>query len=156
MSKNKGGRPRKYKTPKALQAAVDEYFKSCEGELLKDDDGRVLLDKHRKPIYLNQKPLTVTGLAYYLGFASTQSLFDYAEDERFSAIISRAKLRIESYLEERLMDRDGQRGAQFNLQCNFRWNDKVAEHSEDESNTGVIMISDVDETTEDDVKEVSV
>lgn len=136
---NKGGRPRKWSSVKKLEEAIDAYFTSCEGTPVRDGEGELLVYKG-SVIYEGRKPPTVSGLAYWLGFQSTQSLFDYQKDEKFSAIITRAKLRIESYLEERLMDRDGQRGAEFNLRCNFKWNDKQDTDNGDDEETGVIMM----------------
>lgn len=155
---NKGGRPRKYNSAKSLQDAVDKYFEECfKPRFLKDEEGSIIRDKKGNPIYLGEKPPTVSGLAYYLGFASTQSLMDYEKDERFSLIIRRAKLQIEEYLEGRLMDRDGQRGAEFNLRCNFKWNDKQDDsNTSDITNTGLIMIAPVlqEDTDKEEMKDV--
>lgn len=154
---NKGGRPRKWNSTKKLEEAIEAYFESCEGTPIYDDKGRAIVFKGAV-VYKNRKPPTISGLAYWLGFQSTQSLFDYQKDERFSAIITRAKLRIESYLEERLMDRDGQRGAEFNLRCNFKWNDKQEMSNDDEKETGVIMmvpvVEEPEETKEGDTENV--
>ena len=38
------------------------------------------------------------------------------------------------------MDRDGQRGAEFNLRCNYGWNDKKESANDDGKETGVIMM----------------
>lgn len=115
-------RPLKYKTVEELQAAIDQYFTSCEGELLKNSDGGVVLDKRSVPIVVGAHPPTVTGLAYALGFATRQSLLDYQGKKQFVDTITRAKLYIESYTEQRLFDRDGVNGAKFSLEHNFRWN----------------------------------
>ena len=49
------------------------------------------------------EPPTVTGLALYLGFASVQSLEDYAKrGPDFSAVIKRAKLRVQHRYEKNL------------------------------------------------------
>lgn len=136
---NKGGRPRKWNSAKKMEESIEEYFKNCEGKPVYDDDGKLMVYKG-SVVYTGCKPPTVSGLAYWLGFQSTQSLFDYQKDDKFSAIITRAKLRIESYLEERLMDRDGQRGAEFNLRCNYGWNDKKENANDDGKETGVIMM----------------
>ncbi len=144
-----GGRPRKWDSPKKMEKAIEEYFAKCEGTMLIDEGtGLPVLTKAGQQIFINRKPPTVTGLTLHLGFAATQSLFDYAKDERFSAIISRAKLRIESYLEERLMDRDGQRGAEFNLRCNYGWTDKREININTDDNTGVIFMVPVKEEPE--------
>lgn len=98
------GTPR-YKTAAEMQAKIDEYFTERDG-----------------------RPITLSGLALHLGFLSRQSLLNYKhKNKAFLDTITRAKLRCESYAEERLFDRDGQRGAEFSLRCNFGWNDKVQE-----------------------------
>lgn len=92
-------RPPKYKTAEEMQKSIDEYFLKCEA---------------------SEKPLTVTGLALHLGFTSRQALLNYQGKKAFVDTVMRAKLRIESYAEERLYDRDGCRGAMFSLERNFR------------------------------------
>ena len=87
-----------------------------------------MADKFGYPIILDQKPLTVTGLALALGFTTRASLLNYqAKSKAFREIIEKAKLQIENYAEMRLYDKDGSNGAKFNLQNNFRhWDaDKV-------------------------------
>lgn len=70
----------------------------------------------------------MTGLALALGFTSRQALMNYQAKKGFVDTVTRAKARIEAYAEERLFDRDGQRGAEFSLRYNFRWvNDEKKE-----------------------------
>lgn len=114
-------RPLKYKTVDELQAAIDQYFNACKGEVLLDDKGSVVTDKHGRPIIIDAEPPTVTGLAFALGFSSRQSLLNYQGRKAFLDTITRAKLRCEAYAEGRLYDRDGSRGAEFSLKYNFRW-----------------------------------
>ena len=118
------GKPR-YKNPEEMQGKIDEYFDSIGGELLLDDEGKPVFTKAGEPCYIKPpRPPTVTGLALYLGFASRQALINYAGRSRgFNDTITRAKSRIEEYAETRLYDRDGQRGAEFNLRVNFGWRD---------------------------------
>jgi hypothetical protein len=119
------GRPSKYKTAKQMQKIIDEYFKSCEGEILKNEDGEIVFDKYGQPVIINRKPPTVTGLALALGFNSRQSLLNYQDKAEFLDTITRAKSRIEEYAESRLFDKDGVNGAKFNLINNFKgWKDK--------------------------------
>lgn len=123
----KAGRPPKYKTVEELQQKIDEYFKSCEGEMLKDENGEAVLDKHGNPVWIHIKPPTVTGLALALGFTSRQSLLDYQAKPQFLDTIARAKSRCEQYAEERLFDRDGANGAKFSLTNNFKgWHSEKA------------------------------
>ena len=55
----------KYTDPDTLQAKVDEYFELCEGKVVTDGYGMPMLDKYGNPIVINQRPLTVAGLAYH-------------------------------------------------------------------------------------------
>lgn len=73
---SKAGQPPKYRSAELLAQAINAYFKS-----LKDD----------------QKPPTVAGLAYALGFCDRQSLYDQAKrGTKYSCIIKTAKTFIES------------------------------------------------------------
>lgn len=116
-------RPLKYKTVQELQTAIDEYFLACEGEMLKDDDEKPILNKWGEPVMLGRKPPTVTGLALALGFAGRQALLNYQGRAAFKDTILRAKSRCEEYAETRLFDKDGANGAKFSLACNFGWSD---------------------------------
>lgn len=114
------GAPRKWKSVKAMQEAIDAYFKKCEGEPL-IVDGSAAVDKYGVPIIINVKPPTVTGLALALGFTGRQALLDYQERPEFADTVTRAKSRCEEYAESRLYDKDGANGAKFSLGCNFGW-----------------------------------
>lgn len=74
---NPVGRPPDFKTAEELDIEVNKYFKTKE-------------------------PKTITGLAYYLGFASRQSYYDYAAKGQFAYILKRAHLKIEKIHEGRL------------------------------------------------------
>lgn len=117
----KMGRPPKYETAEQMQTAIDRYFEDCKGEPIIGDDGMPILDKYGQPFIINSHPPTVTGLALALGFTSRRALLDYQGRGEFIHTVLRAKARIEAYAEERLFDRDGQRGAEFSLKYNFRW-----------------------------------
>jgi len=73
-AKHAGGRPLKYKTPEALQKAVDAYF---------EETG----------------PKSVFGLAISLDMEA-RSLIEYQERDQFFPIITRAKDRIKRYYDE--------------------------------------------------------
>ena len=136
VNPSKGTRCR-WMSPEHLQCMVDEYFESCNGPLF-DKKGELLRDNNGNIVKGQVKPCTVSGLALYLGI-STQTLKRYREglvdevlDEMkaetedrltFSRVILKAKQRIEAYAEGRLYDRDGQRGAQFVLDCCYGWVD---------------------------------
>lgn len=125
------GRPSKYKTVEEMQAVIDQYFEDCKGEPINGDDGQPILDKYGQPFIINAHPPTVTGLALALGFTSRQALLNYQAKKAFVDTVLRAKARIEAYAEERLFDRDGQRGEEFSLKYNFRWVDEMKQ-DEDE------------------------
>ena len=133
-------RPLKYKTVADLQAAIDGYFKTCEGRPLLDDTGQPVFHKGQ-PIIIDAKVPTVTGLALALGFKSRQALLNYQGRKQFNDTITCAKSRCEAYAEERLYDRDGTNGAQFSLRCNFGWNDKA----EQIKTEGVTIVDDIPE-----------
>ncbi len=120
------GRPPKYKTKEEIEEKIEAYFKKCEGEILKDDNGEPVLNKWGKPVVINCQPPTVTGLALALGFTTRTSLLNYQGKKEFMDTITRAKTMIEAYTEERLFDRDGTSGAQFSLRNNFSgWNEET-------------------------------
>lgn len=122
---NAVGRPPKYKNKEQIEELIEQYFKSCEGEILKDRDGELIFNKYGQPVIVNQRPPTVTGLALALGFSSRQALLNYQAKKEFNDTITRAKSRIEQYAEERLFDRDGSNGAKFSLSNNFKgWSEK--------------------------------
>lgn len=124
-SGNKVGRPPKYKSKEEIQEKIDDYFKACEGTVLKDKDGTPVFDKYGNVIITGTKPPTITGLALALGFTSRQALLNYQAKKEFVDTITRAKTRVEQYAEERLFDRDGANGAKFSLANNFKgWNEK--------------------------------
>lgn len=119
------GRPPKYKSVEEIEQKIEAYFKSCEGEPLKDRDGTVLTDKYGAPIIVGRKPPTITGLALALGFSTRQSLLNYQGKKEFVDTITRAKSFVEKYAEERLFDREGVQGAKFSLINNFKgWSEK--------------------------------
>ena len=131
----KAGRKPRYKSAEEMQVMIDRYFESCKGEPLMVGD-EPYLDKLGRPVMINMHPPTVTGLARALGFNSRQTLMNYQAKRGFMDTLLRAKMRVEEYCEERLFDRDGQRGAQFSLEHNFKW----LQSGEDSSETGVIEI----------------
>ena len=123
--KNKGGRPPMYNTKEEMQEKIDAYFEKCEGTVLNNASGEVVLDKYGDPVVVGRKPLTITGLALALGFNSRQALLNYQAKDEFNDTIMRAKSIVEQYAEERLFDKDGAKGAKFSLANNFvGWKEK--------------------------------
>lgn len=134
------GRPPAYKTPEEMQIVIDDYFEKCEGKPLLNDTGSPMFDKSGKVIMIGARPPTVTGLALALGFRSRQALINYQNKKSFVDTVTRAKMQVEAYAEERLYDRDGQRGAEFTLKYNFRWAEQPREDESTEG-TGVVEIT---------------
>ena len=133
----------KFKTPEEMQEKIDAYFEDCKGHPLTDENGNIILDKYGQPIILGVKPLTVTGLALALGFATRQSLLDYEGKGQFRSMIQQAKLRIENYAEMRLYDKEGSNGAKFNLQNNFRNWEADKPKQDDKRGPAVNIICDI-------------
>lgn len=98
----KEGRPLKFETADELEAAIQAYF-----------DNQVE----------SKAPITISGLAYFLGFESRQSIYDYKERQKFSYILKRATFFVESCYEEKLSGTTPT-GAIFALK-NMGWRDKV-------------------------------
>ena len=136
------GRPPKYKSREEIEKKIDDYFKKCEGEILKNDEGEVVFNKFGNPVVTNRRPPTITGLALALGFTSRQALLNYQAKKEFVDTITRAKSRVEAYTEERLFDRDGSNGAQFSLRNNFKgWNEKqITQLDEEEQKARIEQI----------------
>jgi hypothetical protein len=97
IGKHAGGRPPLFETPEQLLELVESYFSS--------DD----------------KP-TLSGLSFNLGM-SRQSLYNYAEKDEFFDIIKKARQRIESVYEKRLIYESNPTGVIFALK-NMGWFDK--------------------------------
>jgi hypothetical protein len=135
----KAGRPPTFQSAEAMQQVIDDYFKSCDGKPILNTNGEPIFDKAGNVILIGAHPPTVTGLALALGFHSRQSLLNYQGKKAFMDTVTRAKMQIEAYAEERLYDRDGQRGAEFNLKYNFRWAEQNKGDDEDEG-TGVVEL----------------
>lgn len=141
----KAGRKPLYTDPEEMQRRIDAYFTSCEGKVLYKPDGSAQLDKWGNVVMVHVRPPTITGLALALGFTSRQSLLNYQGKSAFVDTITRAKLRVESYAEERLFDRDGAAGARWTLACNFGWREqpKDEEAGLGDDRGGVVVLPEV-------------
>ena len=93
----------KYKDAKELQEKINNYFAKCDEE-------------HR--------PYTICGLALFLG-VHRETILNYSKREEYADIISAAKLRIETQLEESLYRLGNNSGVIFNLKNNYGWKDTV-------------------------------
>jgi len=110
------GRPPLFESPEELQKAIDAYFEWCKGDL-SDVMSTETNQWTREP-----EPLTITGLALYLGFESRQSLYDYEKNSEYSYIVKRARLTVENGYEKRLLS-DKPVGSIFALK-NMGWADR--------------------------------
>lgn len=135
--------PLRYKSAAEMSAAIEKYFKDCEGHVLTDSGGKTVYDKNGEPVIVGAHPPTVTGLALALGFKTRQSLLNYqARSDKFNDVIIIAKSRCEEYAERRLYDRDGVNGAKFSLTNNFKgWREKPPE--DENTDTEIRIVDDV-------------
>ena len=78
---NTGGRPQKYTDPKKFATKLGEYIEYEDS--LKPKDAKTGMGKG---IY------TLEGAALFLGFASRESMYEYAKKEEFYYVVSRFKL----------------------------------------------------------------
>jgi hypothetical protein len=124
---NNGGRPALFNSSKELQLKIDEYFENGAHKRQYPSSNGII----EIPIY------TICGLAYYLGFSSRQSLFDYENRIEFSDSIKKARLRIEMSYEETLQDK-APTGAIFALK-NMGWSDR----SEIDHNVNIPQLPDI-------------
>ena len=90
-TKKAGGRLPRYKTKEEIEEKIEAYFRSCEGEVLLDENGNAVTDKGGRPILIHQRPPTVTGLALALGFTSRQALLNYQAKPEFVDTITRSQ-----------------------------------------------------------------
>lgn len=129
----------KYKTPEDMQVVIDRYFDECAGHPLVVD-GEVVLDKYGNPIYVDKRPVTMTGLARALGYTTRKTIMDYKNKSKgFERVIAAARLRVEQYTEERLYDREGWNGARFSLAVNFGWQEDKSSNVTDGAKEVVIV-----------------
>ena len=103
------GNPRRWRSAKALQAAVDAYFDECS-------------EKGRVP--------SVAGLALALGFMSRQALARYTDrmheenNDDYVVIVTSAKTRIEEANIQLAYNKEASAGARFMLQNGFNYSEK--------------------------------
>lgn len=107
-----GGRPPILESPEQAEAKISEYFEWVKGEYDKDNGEWIRLPE----------PVTITGLALYLGFSSRQGLYDYEDKQGFSCI-RKARLKVEYAYERSLTEAKNPTGSIFALK-NMGWSDK--------------------------------
>lgn len=93
----------KYKTQEELQKGIDKYFKDCDKD---------------------EKPYTMSGLAYSLGIDRV-TLINYGKRDLFFTQIKNAKAKVQAQLEENaLMGKGNAVFTIFNLKNNYGWTEK--------------------------------
>ena len=111
------GRPPTYQNVEELDQNINGYF----NEGIKKR--KVVIGKPPNQSIVEIPVPTITGLAYYLGFESRQSFYDYEKNAEFSYTIKRARLFIECEYEEQLQQ-GNTIGAIFALK-NMGWKDQT-------------------------------
>lgn len=102
---------KKYKKPKDLEKMAEQYFLEQETQ---------------------NKPCSIAGISYYLGFTDKSQFLDLEKKEEFAPIINRIKLRMESQTIDMLTDKSyATTGVIFNLKCSFGYSDKVVNGKDD-------------------------
>ena len=102
---------KKYRTHKDLEKMAENYF--AEQEEL-------------------NKPCSIAGISYFMGFADKSEFLELENDEEFAPVINRIKLKIESQAIEMLTDKSyATTGVIFNLKCSFGYSDKITAGKDD-------------------------
>lgn len=118
----------KYGKPQELEKKIDEYFAKYENrQPLTDKNGLPIVGKDGRILYSEGLP-TSSGLAYFLGFNSRSSLWDYAQKPTFADVINKARLRLQTFWEPLLSSSNFQ-GARYmlsNLADNWQDPDSIA------------------------------
>lgn len=118
--KNKGGRPRKFKTVAEFDAKVDEYFKSGV------DKTTVIVGTGVNKKQVTVKIPTITGLTLFMGFCSRSNFARYGTEVAegmFRHSVKKAHTRVEREYEKSLMV-GNTIGSIFALK-NLGWSDKL-------------------------------
>lgn len=125
------GRPKKYKSAKALREAVEAYFGSISRTApALDPDGEPICNDEGEVIWVTEYivPPSVSGLCLRLQIdrSTWQNYCDHELHPEFAEVTAMTRQRIEAYLEEELLTRQkGVQGIIFNLQNNYGWKQKV-------------------------------
>ena len=102
---------RKYKKAKDLEKKAEEYFAIQEEQ---------------------NKPCSIAGISYYMGFADKSEFLDLDKMAEFAPVINRIKLRMESQAIDMLTDKSyATTGVIFNLKCSFGYSDKQVAGKDD-------------------------
>lgn len=110
------GQPLRF-TPDELENKIVDYFKWVDEENVQRKLRRFEGEK--------LKPYTITGLCVYLDICR-DTLIEYGKRPDYADAVKRAKLKVENYVEEGLLNGSVNAiGGIFNLKNNFGWVDKI-------------------------------
>lgn len=123
------GRPPAFETAESLQEKIDEYFQ--DGVTIK----KVVIGKAPNNYTIDVPVPTISGLAYYIGFESRQSFYDYEAKPEFTYTVKKTRLFIEQHYEE-MLQTGNTVGAIFALK-NFGWKDKQEIDQKTEHSGGI-------------------
>lgn len=112
-------RPLKFKTVEEIQIAIDEYFDNCDNRLIQGYDNKT----NEQFAYISPEPYTMAGLAYSLDLSRKQLLV-YKRRHQYGNTIIKARRKIQTDVEIRLMENRNAVGAIFNLKNNFGYTDE--------------------------------
>lgn len=105
---------------------VEQYFSHIEGEYCFEKKAAKKADEEpmiQKITIREAEPATIASLVFHLGFNSRDEFDALEEKGRYSAILKRARLRVEAAYEKRLLQ-PSPSGAMFALK-NLGWNEKA-------------------------------
>lgn len=142
------GKPLKFKSAKALQEKIDEYFDECDNRTTKVITKAGIIVDMPDP-----RPYTITGLALALG-TNRQTLLNYEERAEYFDAIKKAKLRVENYVEESLWTPKITSGVIFNLKNNFGWVDKQNVEHSGETTQNVNTNMDLSHLTDEELEQI--
>lgn len=106
-----------YPTPDSMKRKIDEYFDYCL-RVTHDRNGEEKVKEFKVPTY--------SGLARYLGFHSRGEMLAYANnrDEAFGVVVADGCMRLEDYLEGKLVYSKAPAGIALSLKNNAGWEEK--------------------------------
>jgi hypothetical protein len=113
------GRPPLWTSPEGFQAKVDEYIAQQEA---------------------TGEPLTMSGLAFHLGFESRQSMWAYGRKDGFGYVVNRARLAIENQREASLAKGKTIPAGNIFILKNMGWSDKVAVTGDEDEHRGPVRL----------------
>lgn len=98
----------------------ERYCDKCKGKMLIDQEsGQPAINKYGEPMFVGKRVPTMSGLALALGFINRKDMIAYARNGEHKKLIQAMMTKMEEYAEQRLYDRNGQKGAMFALCNNF-------------------------------------